>query len=348
MPRRSNSPAVAARPEVLAFLHHIKEQPHDDTPRLILSDWLEEHGGPADQARAEFIRLQCQLAHLPPDDPQVKGLLSRVGALYREHRDAWLPFHLLKGRERAWSHRGLLSIAVRGQSFASRRGLAPAGTEAYAWVDGLRFLSVTPRALATLASTSLLGGLNTLSLDDCPLRGAGVSALAESPYLNQLTTLDLHHCWIEDEGAAALTKARSSRLRRLDLYHNLLGSRGIQKLAGWRGLATVESLNLAVNVFDARGVRALAESPYLGSLRSLDLQNCFIGDEGVAVLAEAPFLDHLTELNVVFNKLSDAGAAALARSPYLSRIQRLRVGSDHLSPAGWALLRERFGAALNG
>jgi uncharacterized protein (TIGR02996 family) len=333
---------------VLAFLHHIKEQPDDDTPRLILSDWLEEHGDPADQARAEFIRLQCQWARLPADDPGVEGLEARQYELLHRHRDAWLGpvADLAEGRWEFW--KGLVSMSVRGQSFVSRRGLALADTEAYAWVNGLRFRSVTPRALATLASTSLLGRLNILSLDDCPLRGAGVSALAESPYLNQLTTLDLHHCWIEDEGAAALARGQSSRLRRLDLYHNLLYSRGIQKLAGWRGLATVESLNLALNGCGVRGAQALAESPYLGNLRSLNMRNCDLGDEGVGVLAQAPFLDHLTELDLVTNKLGDAGAAALARSPFLSRIQRLRVGSDHrLSPAGWALLRERFGAALN-
>jgi len=31
-------------------------------PRLILSDWLDEHGDPD---RTEFIRVQCELARLP-------------------------------------------------------------------------------------------------------------------------------------------------------------------------------------------------------------------------------------------------------------------------------------------
>jgi uncharacterized protein (TIGR02996 family) len=334
---------------VLSFLHHVKEQPDDDTPRLVLSDWLEEHGGPADVARAEFIRVQCQLVRLTAKDPQAEKLLAREAELCRNHQREWLgPLADLAVGTRHF-YRGLVSTQVRGQSFASRRGLALADTEAFAWVDGLRFLSVTPRALAALAPTSLLGGLNTLSFRECPLRGAGVRALANSPSLDQLTALDLHHCWIENEGAAALARAPSSRLRHLDLYHNLLGPGGIEKLAGWRGLATVESLNLAVNRLDVRVARALAESPYLGSLRTLDLQNCFLGDEGVAVLARAPFLDHLTELNLVFNMLGDAGADALVKSPFLSRIQRLHVGSDYrLSQAGWAALRERFGTALGG
>ena len=39
-------------PEVLAFLADCKENPMDDTPRLVLADWLEEQGDP----RGEFLR----------------------------------------------------------------------------------------------------------------------------------------------------------------------------------------------------------------------------------------------------------------------------------------------------
>ena len=44
-----------------AFLADICEHPEDDTPRLVFADWLDDHG---DQARAEFIRLQVELARL--------------------------------------------------------------------------------------------------------------------------------------------------------------------------------------------------------------------------------------------------------------------------------------------
>lgn len=47
--------------EYLALLEAILENPADDAPRLILSDWLEEHG---EEERAEFIRLQCRIASL--------------------------------------------------------------------------------------------------------------------------------------------------------------------------------------------------------------------------------------------------------------------------------------------
>jgi uncharacterized protein (TIGR02996 family) len=361
MPRPKRAAPAPARPQVLAFLRDIKENPEDDTPRLILADWLEEHGDEADVARAEFIRLQCQVARLPVEGLEAKSLQEKAKELSRRHCTAWLG-PLLEVMEKAWLSpasfiarhllpfdRALVSLLARGQTFASKRGLALADTEAYAWVDSLRFQSVSPRALATIAQTTLLAGLNTLSFRDCPLRVAGARALAESPYLECLTTLDLHHCWIENGGIAALTAgARSSKLREIDLYHNFLSSTGVEKLANWRGVANVERLDLSVNVFDVRGARALARSRHLGKLTYLNLHNCFIGDEAVAALVSGPGLANVTALRLTVNKLGDAGADALVATPHLPRLRRLHVSRhDHrLSQSGWARLCEHFGEVL--
>jgi uncharacterized protein (TIGR02996 family) len=43
-----------------AFLRAIREQPDCDTVRLVYADWLDEHG---QAERAEFIRLECEVAH---------------------------------------------------------------------------------------------------------------------------------------------------------------------------------------------------------------------------------------------------------------------------------------------
>src|SRR5688572_17915635 len=49
------------------FLAAIRAAPDDDAPRLVYADWLDEHG---DSARAEFIRVQCELAR--GDDPKLR------------------------------------------------------------------------------------------------------------------------------------------------------------------------------------------------------------------------------------------------------------------------------------
>src|SRR5262249_51790005 len=84
-PLMSNRP----RPEVLAFLREAKEKPEDDTPRLVLADWLEENGDAADAARAELIRLGCRLARLPEDDPRRREARAREEQLLAEHAPAW-------------------------------------------------------------------------------------------------------------------------------------------------------------------------------------------------------------------------------------------------------------------
>ncbi|MGL4424542.1 MAG: TIGR02996 domain-containing protein, partial [Gemmataceae bacterium] len=70
------------------FLAAIAAAPDDDTPRLIYADWLDDH---ADSARAEFIRIQCQLAQLDDVDPSRDGLEDRELELLRQHERKWFP-----------------------------------------------------------------------------------------------------------------------------------------------------------------------------------------------------------------------------------------------------------------
>src|SRR5262245_30756517 len=44
------------RPELAALLDAVKDHPDDDTPRLVLADWLDEQDNQLDADRAKFIR----------------------------------------------------------------------------------------------------------------------------------------------------------------------------------------------------------------------------------------------------------------------------------------------------
>ena len=48
-----------------AFLSDIAANVEDDAPRLVYADWLDENGDPD---RAQFIRVQCQLASMGQHD----------------------------------------------------------------------------------------------------------------------------------------------------------------------------------------------------------------------------------------------------------------------------------------
>lgn len=64
------------------LLHAILADYSDDTPRLVMADWLEENG---ELERAEFIRVQMELARLSPnrhpwcgcDECRLRGKLKR-------------------------------------------------------------------------------------------------------------------------------------------------------------------------------------------------------------------------------------------------------------------------------
>src|SRR5262249_19299503 len=55
-----------------ALFAAVKEAP-EDVPRLVLADWLEEHGDETDRAHAELIRLQCEALRLSANLIAPKG-----------------------------------------------------------------------------------------------------------------------------------------------------------------------------------------------------------------------------------------------------------------------------------
>jgi uncharacterized protein (TIGR02996 family) len=78
-----------------ALIAAIREAPDDDAPRLICADWLEEQGGEANVARAEFIRTQIQRAQLPPDDPRHSELQARELRLLKRWAPVWCGSHFV-------------------------------------------------------------------------------------------------------------------------------------------------------------------------------------------------------------------------------------------------------------
>src|SRR5262249_22823280 len=60
-----------------------------DLPRLAYADWLDERGGEADVARAEFIRLHVSLARSAADATDRESITFRVGYLWQRHRTEW-------------------------------------------------------------------------------------------------------------------------------------------------------------------------------------------------------------------------------------------------------------------
>src|SRR4051812_29492812 len=99
-----------------SLLNAVIESPDDDAPRLAYADWLDGHG---ESARAHFIRVQIELAHLPDGDPRRAKLEAKEQDSLKEHRATWL--RPLRDRPAGPAHqfrRGFLEeIAVSAADF---------------------------------------------------------------------------------------------------------------------------------------------------------------------------------------------------------------------------------------
>jgi uncharacterized protein (TIGR02996 family) len=72
----SRQEGAAMTPDPLdgAFLAAVLAEPLADTPRLVYADWLEERG----DARAEFLRAECQFLKRSPPDPSLRPRLEEL------------------------------------------------------------------------------------------------------------------------------------------------------------------------------------------------------------------------------------------------------------------------------
>src|SRR4051812_12435950 len=115
MPRRP-----APRAELVSLLRAAKQSPEEDAPRLVLADWLEEHGGPADKGVAELIRLQVLLARRGGDGAEQRALQKREREAWKACSKAWLA-GLRKCFPEQWTvERGLVGVGTTAAALLSR------------------------------------------------------------------------------------------------------------------------------------------------------------------------------------------------------------------------------------
>jgi uncharacterized protein (TIGR02996 family) len=69
------------------FLTALLADPDDDTLRLAMADWFEENGDPA---RAEFVRVQVELARGAADKARRRELEARQSELLFAHEARWV------------------------------------------------------------------------------------------------------------------------------------------------------------------------------------------------------------------------------------------------------------------
>jgi uncharacterized protein (TIGR02996 family) len=264
MPRRTPPSPLPAEPYwqglpgSRGLLHTVAEEPWDEGLRLILADWLDDHG---ETARAQFIRLQVQRQRLPDWDRSYQSsdpLPAQEERLLEDNRGQWLAglphiegvswdgwYNFVGGLlENLWVAWGTLEVQV-GELFAAAdlrklvvvpeavdlaRAVSPALLN---FVRLFKWGGIGDKEAVALASFPFLARRCSLDLSGHNIVAEGAAALAASPHLAGLSDLDLSCNGIGDPGAAALAASRHlSALSTLDLHGNNIGDETAALLRG--------------------------------------------------------------------------------------------------------------------
>lgn len=322
------------------FLTAIIADPESDGPRLIYADWLEESG---QDARAEFIRVQCAVAALPEADLDIHPLVARENELWRSHRDEWVrPLDALLFADgsadwfapvRAVAEFAGAALGIgRRDNFLSefvRVLAADRWTFRRGFAEKLRcgmrdFL----RAAPDIARTTPLRSL-TLSLgDEEPLE-----SLANCPQLDRLESLRVYAAQASNiDSQPLLASGQLTALRRFGLHHFHLSPHELQAFAESSLLNQLTDLELSITGANLESRRALLASPALRSLTRLALQSFWTQERAAPLIADWPACDKLTDLDLAGNEIGDADwTAILDRSPALLS---LNLSQTQLSDVG--------------
>jgi len=277
------------------LLDAIRDDPGDDTPRLVLADWFDDHDEPR---RAELIRVQCLLARLPAGHDLRPELEARERGLLLLHERGWAD---LPEAAAGTFRRGFLDrLAVPARLLLREpERLMGQGT-----VTELELKFEDYAELERVADLPVLRSVRRLTLRGQHLHQGGLNALLDSPFLARL------------EGVALRCRTVSRRgLRRL--RQGLATLRELE-IAGADGFAVSDLVALlpdepsALERFAVIDTRTGAEignrlgaCPHLGRLRDLTLRNVNLDDDGLAALGRADFAAGVERLTLSWNETFD-------------------------------------------
>ncbi len=256
------------------FLKAILASRHDDLPRLVYADWLEESGDPGNTARAHFIRTQIHLETTDPRSDLFHEMKALEGRLLEMYLDEWrfeLPEQVRFGSE-------LENVTWR-RGFADDLGPMTAN-------DFRTFGAAAIRDLP-LTGVRFRERTNRIPFDHYPAL-TEVTRLALVGY--QLLTRTPPHEHLSTQITHSLMITRVFRsLRHLDLSENLITDAWLVAFAAVfpnaSFAATLESLDLSSNfqITDA-GANVLATAAGLDGLKSLRVRDTGITTAGMSML----------------------------------------------------------------
>jgi uncharacterized protein (TIGR02996 family) len=287
------------------FVPAIREQPDDDTPRLVCADWFEETG---QAGRAEFIRTQITLARASPKDRRRRRLGKREEELLAAHEEEWAAALLDRVNKvrfrRGFVERITLTVADFLDCAEQLFALAP--------IREAVFVKTGP-GLDQLAACPHLARLALIDFRDSAFPGEDmVQFVTSSPHLGGLRAFVLRLRGVGDAVIQGLVEAKQPpALETLDLYDAGLSIPALEALAGWPGAARLRTLILGGSNLGEGAAFHLAQSPHLSGLRVLHLAHAALEDSDAEALAASPHLGGLEWLDVRYNAITDEAADRL-------------------------------------
>jgi uncharacterized protein (TIGR02996 family) len=297
-----------------AFLQAIIEDPDDDAHRLVYADWLEDTGEPANCDRAEFIRLQCRLAHLPDKAPERTRLVKREKTLLKKYAKRWAaPFRELI---LWWAfRRGFLDSAVvrtegMGETFVPLFQQLVEATP----LRGICLFEQFGNPEVLLPAAPLMTHLREFGVRHGHLHeeGAAYRKLLHSPHLSGLTELDLegprNGSWFRPRTLCAILKSpvlSNLTSLRISDYITELHPSILSTVAKSPSLANLRRLGIMSTPFDGARMRAFARAAFAGNLEVLELQHCSLDEDAWQVLLSDQAFSKLTRLHLAGTNIGE-------------------------------------------
>ena len=340
--------ADSPRSELLAILAAVKAEPDDDTPKLALADWLEEQDYAADRARGAFLRASVACDRLMLDNPNRPAALASLHDLWCNY-PAWLgPLPAAGFRCSHLAHRwGLLFPGIDGTQLVTKKALAVAGSEEYAWVGGLSFSHISSQQNRRFVRSKLIESLIALRYDGCSIEPWAIEELALAPGAAGLKSLTLTRVNVGRRGIAALAGSSDIRdpredpcvhcqlgaLRQLNLRESDIGGdAGFKPLCDSSILNNLRSLDVSNTGLSIHAARAFADGTGLPALTELNLGGTNrIGPDGTLILVHNPNSGRLRTLNLSTNGIADYGVEAICRREHLGNLTHLDLSGNLLT-----------------
>lgn len=351
------------------FLEAIRQAPDDDTPRLVFADWLEEHGGAPERARAAFIRAQVRAARLEEGDPHRQALEDEATELLAEHEEEWAGAvatlamwwefrrgfiecvdlrdrSFLDGTEQLFDAAPVRHVRLRVEpdmeAMAARPELAQVESLEFLPRTGTRaLLGMGDGELRALVGSSHLHRLRSLMVRTGHIEARGIQALVSSRWIENLRKIDLADSRaLGDRAARLLASAQAPNLEVLRLRDTNFSPVGIEALFASDSLPRLHSLDVNVGVAlnhvgnPEATLRHLLSLPVGRQVSSLVICDAPQAAPALRALTAGPAPNRWKILVLGRLDLSPAQVRALVESPSVSSVERLELSENKVGDRG--------------